>query len=1788
MKTGSHKQPPDIEQRIAALVRTLRETENELQNLTGKQLDAVMDAAGKPFLLREAQEKLRRSEAMQRQAAETQSAILNALPAHIALLGPDGVIVAVNEAWSRFASANELPGPASGVGRNYLDVCEGAHGECAEEAMAAAAGIRMVLKHETNEFSLEYPCHSPNEKRWFRLMVTPLHDPPSAGVVVMHINVTERRLAEEALRDSENRLRTIVESEPECVKIVALDGELLDLNPAGLRMIEAESSVEVLGQPVLDLIHPDDRAAYSDQHRRASHGETTRLQFRLIGLKGTERWMESHSTPLRAADGNIISVLSITRDITERRRAEAERNQLFNLSLDLLCVAGFDGRLKQVNPAWTECLGWSAEELTSRPMLELILPEDHQATRRIREQIYRGEPIRGFENRYRCKDGDFRWLSWNVHPLPEARQVFAVARDVTEQKRSAIALAESQRRYRDLVETAHNVIWSIDREGRYTFVNRACGAVYGYQPTEMVGRHFSDFVPPEQFEKDSVIPGEMLEGRSEVLGFVSPIIRKDGGLAIMSSNARVTRGESGEVTGISGISQDITESLCAQEALRQKEERYRALFDRSLDAVYVHDLQGRFIDANPAALKLLGYQREEIQKLDFAAILADKEDISRAHELLQLHLDSDAPPGVQEFQLRRKSGARIWVELVSSLVYADDRAVAVQGIARDITERKLSEGQLRKLSQAVEQSPASTIITDTAGRIEYVNRKFTELTGYTQKEIEGRNVNILKGTEAPPKIYQELWQTIMSGGEWCGEFHNRKKNGEFFWERASIAPVHDAAGNITHFLAVKEDITDRKQAEASLRESEERFRQLADNINEAFWVLDPGRKQILYVSPAYERIWGRTCKSLYQSRSLWLDSIHPDDRGGPLEATTLQTVPEDAIEKVYRIVRPDGGVRWIRDRAFPVRDASGQVFRLVGTAEDITEQRADEVELARINRALQMLSACNEALIRASDEQELLDQICRITVEQGGYRMAWVGFALDDEARTIDPRAIAGEECGYFSEVKMSWSEQTATGRGPAGRTIREGRPSICADIERDPTLRNWRKAATRRGYRSVICLPLREGGNAFGVLGLYSAEVHRASDDELKLLQELADDLAFGIVNLRGELERRRMQDAVVKVAAGVSASTGTEFFEKLALNMTGALAAQAGFVARLLPGKNHTVSTVAAVIEGQVVDDFDFVVTGTPCESLVTSDEGIISRREQPGQFDEVPLLASLATQTFVGHRLNDSAGQLLGLLFVLFREPLQQFEFVSSTMQIFAARAASELERQRSDEQLREKAALLAVAHEAIYVTDLDDRIIYWNKGAEQTYGWTAAEAIQQKSADLFRFDEAKFGEARAGLLTSCEWRGELKARNKQNQELIVEVGWTLMHDSAGNPKSLLAINADITEKKKLEAQFLRAQRMESIGTLAGGIAHDLNNVLAPILISVQLLQDEIGSDDGRAMLNTMESCAQRGADLIKQVLTFARGIEGERIEVNVGHLLRDIRQIMRETFPKNIETSYRPTKDLWTLTGDPTQLHQVFMNLCVNARDAMPLGGQLAITTRNVILDEVYAEMNPEAKAGSYVLIAVEDSGSGIAPEVRDRIFEPFFTTKEVGNGTGLGLSTVLTIVRSHGGFINLDSELGRGTSFEIYLPAKVHSGGSGTVDPLASELPRGHGESILVVDDEENIRRVVKSTLERWGYRVILAIHGAEAVSLYAQYRHEIAVVVTDLTMPVMDGAATIMALKAMNPNVPIIASSGNSVGEGDTRLNDEGVRYFVSKPYTTEKLLRTIARVITETSRASD
>ncbi len=506
----------------------------------------------------------------------------------------------------------------------------------------------------------------------------------------------------------------------------------------------------------------------------------------------------------------------------------------------------------------------------------------------------------------------------------------------------------------------------------------------------------------------------------------------------------------------------------------------------------------------------------------------------------------------------------------------------------------------------------------------------------------------------------------------------------------------------------------------------------------------------------------------------------------------------------------------------------------------------------------------------------------------------------------------------------------------------------------------------------------------------------------------------------------------------------------------------------------------------------------------------------------------------------------------------------------------------EKVKAEEEIGKLRKAVETSGEVVFITNSAGIITFINPEFTRLYGYTQEEIIGKVTPRILKagfINQEEYAKLWESLLNKQFVKRELLNKSKTGKHITVESSMSPILDELGTIDGYLAIQRDVTEKKRLEEQFLRTQRLESLGTLAGGVAHDLNNVLAPILLSIEILKKHSANDYTTKVLRTIEVSADRGKNIIKQILSFARGTEGERGNIQLRHLIKEMEQIAKETFPRSLEVHSSIQKDLWTVQGDPTQLHQVLLNLCVNARDAMPESGTLELKAENILVDEHFAQLQYGAKVGPYVVVSVSDTGTGISQEVLPRIFDPFFTTKAQGSGTGLGLSTVHAIVKGHNGFIDVYTNIGKGTTFKVFLPAIEVAESSQQIKTIV-EYPPGNGEVVLVVDDEASVRDITRYTLEMYGYNVLTASDGAKAVALYTEKQHEIDIVVTDMMMPVMDGAATIRALREMNPSVKIIASSGLSTGTQISVAVDREVQAFLAKPYTAENLLKTLHEVL--------
>jgi PAS domain S-box-containing protein len=1055
-----------------------------------------------------------------------------------------------------------------------------------------------------------------------------------------------------------------------------------------------------------------------------------------------------------------------------------------------------------------------------------------------------------------------------------------------------------------------------------------------------------------------------------------------------------------------------------------------------------------------------------------------------------------------------------------------------------VEDQKLTEARLRVRTTALEATANAIVITDRNGAIQWANPAWTALTGYTVSEVVGRNTRLLKSGVQDKHYYRDLWDTILAGQVWHGELVNRRKDGSHYDEEETITPVTDTEGRITHFIGIKQDITERKRAQQELEQSHERYRRAIIAANAVPYQKDYGTDTYVFMGEGIKDITGYAPHELRSPvwKQIVLETVlYGEAAQLPMAEASRRVVAGQLKEwRVdHRIRTRSGEERWISDSSISLYDATGKYTGSLGIIEDITERKqAETVREALLSLTTQL----SEVQTPAEVARTIFTTADRLWKWDAGTLDAYA--PEDDLLETVFCCDIVD---GERREVPPAGTRGKPT---PRVRRVMTHGPELILRAPHEPQAPDSvRFGDTARLSASIMCVPIRRQGQPVGVLSVQSYTPDAFTKDDLQTLQGLADHCCGALERLRAEMALRESENRFQQVTEHLGEWVWEVDANGLYTYTSPVVERTLGYHPDEIVGKRHFYDffpeAERETLKRAVFERFHTQQPFTRFRNHCVHHDGRLVLLETSG----TPLV--------------DRAGRLLG----------------------YRGVAMDITQREQAEEQIRSQAQMLDLAQDAIAIRSLDGVVRYWNKGYERLTGWTVAEAVGQPVVQLLQLDPEHFKQATRTLMERGEWSGEGVIRSKDGRRLTLLSRWALVRDGQGRPKEVLTINTDITEQKKLEAQFLRAQRMESVGRLAGGIAHDLNNILAPILMATGLLREESPSAEARVMIDTLEGSAQRGAEVVKQLLTFARGTEGQKIPVPPGHLVREMSKIIRETFPRSITARTDLPKEIWPILGDPTQLHQVLMNLCVNARDAMPEGGTLTLAVQHVTLTETDLRGRPDLKPGPYVVLRISDTGTGMSAEIQDNIFDPFFTTKELDKGTGLGLATVLGIVKSHEGFIHVESQEGKGSQFNVYLPAAPVS----TVPRRETDTapsPKAHSELILVVDDESAVREVTRRILERQGYRVLAAAEGREALDLYARHRAEIQLVLTDLMMPVMGGDAVIRAMRQQDARLKIIATSGGASRPKTTDTADLHVQAFLQKPCPAETLLETVRAVL--------
>ncbi len=889
----------------------------------------------------------------------------------------------------------------------------------------------------------------------------------------------------------------------------------------------------------------------------------------------------------------------------------------------------------------------------------------------------------------------------------------------------------------------------------------------------------------------------------------------------------------------------------------------------------------------------------------------------------------------------------------------------------------------------------------------------------------------------------------------------------------------------------------------------------------------------------------------------WLMGIYPQDRSNVADEWAAAISEEREFWLEYRLCTPGGRVTWVSGRAMAVRDQQDNLLGYLGTVTDITELKLAEIALNRQLRQERMVSHLAN-LIRRSLH---LDDILRTAVEEIQQilhcdRVVIFQFDLDWQGNVL-AEAVAP---GWTSMLNLNIYDP-CFGKGQI-HAFQQGQLSAQSDIYLANLQRCHVELLAHFQVRAYVVIPIFQGDTLWGLIISHQCEAPRTWESfEIDLLQQLANQLGIAVQQAQLYQQVHEQLDDLHRVEYALRAS------EALYRNL---VESQTELIIRMdLSGRLIFANRMARHL-------FNLRPSMIPGKYMLT----LLFPNQLEDAVDLINrLIADPSTNITLEQRANTiQGGQWFHWSFTAIQNDLRQAMEIQAVGRDITERIHLEMARRMAERTIRDQAALLNVVSEAIVVADLQQDILLWNQGATTLYGWAAAEIVGRRGLEVFCTDTSSFTTAWNTTLETGSWTGELTKTTQRGDRVIVSSRWTLIHDSFGHTQSVLMVDTDITERKELERQIRHAQRIESIGTLTSGIAHDVNNILTPILTAAQLLPLKLPDLDpgNRKLLTLIENNAKRGAALIAQVMSFVRGVDGHYGPVHLKMVLQEIQQVVENTFPKPIHITTYIQPQLPMIVGDVTQLHQVLMNLCVNARDAMPNGGEITLTAASCSLLEPMPSMVAEIPVGDYVTISVRDTGTGIPEGIVDRIFDPFFTTKEHGKGTGLGLSTVIGILKSHQGYVRVSSEMGAGTEFTLLFPITTTTAVKPSI--IQRQSRKGNQETILVVDDEPGIRNLTQSILQLHNYQVTVAESGQDAIAQYKQHWQHIHLVLMDMMMPEMDGPTTIRALRAVNPRSKIIAFSGLS----STHQWAEAVKVngFLHKPFSTDDLLELVHTVL--------
>ncbi len=1558
------------------------------------------------------------------------------------------------------------------------------------------------------------------------------------GLLGISRDISERAKAEKALRESEALYRTIIETSPDPIVMYSLTGEIIAASTQAAKVYGVSSVAELLQEvkTVFDLLAEECKAfAQANFRRTLSEGLSQKNEYLGRIRDGRLIPIEISSSVLRTETGEPQAFISVIRDISERKQAEEalkESEKKYRALVETtdtgFVIIDGNGTVLDANENYIRMTGRKTlDEIRNRNVFEWTARHDLERNVQTVKKCFEQGFIRDLEISYVNEKGDSTPVEINatVVETKKGKRIVSLIRDITKRKQTEEALRLSELKFRALAESSSAAIFLI-QEAKYIYINPAFETITGYTMNDLASMNFWDFIHPDfrEFVKDrglSRLRGEGPPSRYEI-----KFITKSGHEGWVDFSATIIEMENKPT--LMGWTFDITERKQAEEALKQSEKRFRDIADNAAAWVWEVNAEGKYTYSSPVVEQLLGYKPEEILNKHFYDLFhpEDREELRKA----AFEVFTSKNP-FREFLSRNlhKNGETVWLS-TSSAPILDEKGnlMGYRGADTNITDRKRAEIALRaseELYRRLVESTADVIwLLDKRLRLTYISPSVTFLFGYTPQEALNANLYDYLPRYFVGRISKYLNDLLVVKGENIRSFLHSPievelthKDGSKIWTETRINILTGQDGLHMGVLGVTRDITDRKQSEEALRASEEKYRLSFENVTDVIYTIDANFR-ISSVSPSVERILGYKVEELIGRPFQDLNILSPASLEDAISSTSLAFSGKQIPTSVYEFIAKDGKKKFGEIITSPLYDGDA-IIGITGVARDITKRKQVEEALRESEESYRYLvkhapTGIYEVDVTARKFLSVNDAMCQYT----GYTR--------EELLTMDSVQLLTEE-----------SMKSFMQRDPQ---ILAGEPfpdNVEYQIKRKNGSKFWALLNSRHSYEpdnrilaTVIAHDITERKQA--------EEALRESEEKYRTIIENMQE-GYHEVDLKGNFTF--LNESTCRML-------GYEREELLGMNN------------RQYADKENA---------RKIYQVYNLVYrTGEPVKNF----EWQVIRKD--GDLRDIEISIS---------RISDAEGHQTG-----FRSIVRDIT-----------------ERKKMEETLKAERERLISILDGIpvptFVIDRNRQILLWNSNNEIFTG-IAKEEVLGKSLDLSSIFRGKVSPTLAELIIEMEdvelvakfgRRGLRKSEVQphafestgriwiRGEERIVVIQAARIIGPHGEVVGAIQTAQDISDRIRLEVQLRQAQKMEAIGTLAGGIAHDFNNILSAVLGYTEMALGEPKLDNQlRRYLDQIFKAGERARDLVKQILAFSRQSDEKLRPLRVGPIVKEVMRLLRASLPSTIKISQEIHDDWDAILAHPIQIHQVLMNLCTNAAHAMrERQGELKISLVPVNVEPpdnliIHHDLSP----GKYLRLTVSDTGVGIDNEIIDRIFDPFFTTKKPGEGTGLGLSVVYGIVKNYGGTITVQSKVGKGTEFNVYLPllTEVEDKQEAKVKaPIA-----GGKERILFVDDEAALVQLATSTLSGLGYEVVGRTSSLEALELFRAHPDSFDLVITDMTMPNMTGSELAQQLIHIRPDISVILCTGFSEAMTPEKAKALGLRELIMKPIIKIQIAEAIRRAL--------